>query len=84
MKNNVYHNYLKDLGSLLKEIIEEHKAKKLVDKMSDYDTGYEMALYELVSLMQNQAEVFEIDLSEINLSGIDPEKDLLTFGNEGK
>ncbi len=36
-----------------------------------------MAYYEVISLMQQQAEAFGIPLTDINLEGLDPEKDVL-------
>ena len=36
-----------------------------------------MALYEVISLFQQQAEAFQIPLEEINLSDIDADEDLL-------
>jgi len=34
-------------------------------------------LYEVISLMQHQAEVFEIPLADLALEGLDPERDLI-------
>lgn len=73
-------NYLLDLGQLIKE--KAFEAKKNRDTSigtTDYDyaLGHLMAFHEIVSLMQQQAEVFGIPLSKIGLENIDPDKDLL-------
>lgn len=65
--------YLADLGTIIKEKADE--AKKNDD--NEYEIGYRMALYEVISLMCQQAEVFDIDLKDIGLDGIDPERDYL-------
>lgn len=36
-----------------------------------------MAFYEVVGLMQNQAEVFGLTDADIGLDGVDPERDVL-------
>jgi hypothetical protein len=44
---------------------------------SDYDKGRHFALYEVVSLLVQQADAFGIDRAVIGLAGIDPERDIL-------
>jgi hypothetical protein len=73
-------NYLLDLGLLIRE--KAFEAKKNRDTSIgttdyDYELGHLMAFYEIVSLMQQQAEAFGIPLSKISLENIDPDKDLL-------
>jgi hypothetical protein len=36
-----------------------------------------MAFYEVLSLMQSQADAFAMPLESLSLEGIDPDKDLL-------
>ena len=70
-----YKNYLVDLATLLKEEAFEAKNQKIaVGK--EYEIGYLAALRDVLSLMQQQANSFNIPLSDINLSDLDPEKDL--------
>jgi len=76
--NNAYKYYLEDLGHLIQEIVTNWKLEKSKKKLGEYDFGYEMALNQIVSLLQNQAKAFEIDLKSINLDKIDTGKDLLT------
>ncbi len=47
---------------------------------SEYDKGRHFALYEVVSLLAQQADAFGIDRAEIGLAGVDPERDLLGGG----
>jgi len=71
--NDRHSNYILDIGTLIKEKADE--AKSLGD--DGFHIGYRMALYEVISLMCQQAEVFDIDLKDIGLEGVDPERDYL-------
>ncbi|MDQ3322808.1 MAG: hypothetical protein M3525_10345 [Acidobacteriota bacterium] len=79
--NNKYQLYLQDLGFLVKEralSAKTDKEGKAQDSQSYlYEAGRLMAFNEIISLMQQQAEGFEIDLSEINLGNLNPDQDLL-------
>jgi hypothetical protein len=44
---------------------------------SDYDKGRHFALYEVISLLVQQADAFGIDRTAIGLGRVDPERDLL-------
>ncbi len=76
MKNNsdVYKDYLLDLSFLIKEYAQEAKTKK---EASEFYKGYLSCFHRIISLMQQQANAFDIPLSEINLEDIDPERDLI-------
>tara|TARA_R110002111_G_C5993523_1_gene372282 strand:+ start:3046 stop:3276 length:231 start_codon:yes stop_codon:yes gene_type:complete len=76
MQNETAVYYLKDLGLLIKEQALAAKARQSASEDA-YDLGYRMAYYEIVSLMQSQANAFGIPLSDISLSDIEAEKDLL-------
>ncbi len=76
MNDNRFANYLLDLGSLVKEKATEAQNRKK-QNCEPYDIGYLMAWHEIVSLMQCQAALFGIELSQIGLEGVDPERDLL-------
>jgi hypothetical protein len=73
-------NYLHDLGEFIKERAREAKrdakAAAGTDR-HDFELGRLMALHEVVSLMQQQAEAFGLELSALALDGISPEKDLI-------
>ena len=76
MNDNRFRDYLLDLGSLVKEkATEAQNIKKR--KCDPYDIGYLMAWHEIVALMQCQAALFGIELSQIGLEEVDPERDLL-------
>ncbi len=80
MQDDAYKNYLCDLCFLLRDKAIEAKNEKinaLNTKDEEYQTGYLMAFYEVVSLIKQQAYVFEIDLKKLGLENIDPELDLL-------
>jgi hypothetical protein len=60
------------------ELLEMAKAAKIAAQSgSDYDKGRQFALYEIVSLLIQQADAFGIDREAIGLTGIDLERDLL-------
>ena len=72
--------YLRDLALLIKDMA--RKAKTINDaSIDDADRSLRlerlMTLHEVVSLMQQQAEAFNIPLADIGLDDIDPEKDLI-------
>ena len=80
-----YKYYLHDLGFLLKERaleakqdMEEARDHKGMDS-GDYifQAGRLLAYNEVVSILQQQARGFDIDLQELNLEDIDPDRDLL-------
>jgi len=76
MDTTVYQNYLKDLGSLIKESAMEAKQQSL-EKDTDFSVGYMAGFHRVVSLMQQQAEAFDLPLEEIGLDGIDADEDLV-------
>ena len=72
--------YLRDLGDLVKELA--RSAKRESDEAGSgedraFARGRLMALYEVVSLMQQQAHAFEITYADICLDDVNPERDLL-------
>lgn len=70
-----------DLGRELLEMARSSRADA-AKTGSDYDKGRQFALYEVVSLIVDQAQSFGIDPSLLGLDGVDPERDLLT-GEDG-
>lgn len=80
MADNIAANYLRDLGDLVKRTAFAAKAEYDQAKGQDderYMLGRLIALHEVVSLMQQQAASFGLDLAGIALEDIDPERDLL-------
>jgi len=80
MENNksgeVFKNYLRDTIQFIADDALEAKKKSLEAK-DDFNDGRRLAYYEVVSTLVNQAKTFEIDLHDINLGNIDPDKDLM-------
>jgi hypothetical protein len=80
MTNETTANYLRDLGDLVKRSAlgaraERDAASAEADRA--FESGRLTAYYEVVSLMQQQAVAFGIELGELALDDIDPERDLL-------
>ena len=73
-------NYLFDLGRLIKEYALAAVAER--EKQSDrtaqefYD-GYVLGFHRVISLMQQQAQACGIDLKDLQLDGIEPDRDLV-------
>ena len=79
MSSDTYKNYLRDLGYLVREHALESLGDRdtaKTDEERSFADGCLMGFYQVVSLMQHQAEVFGIPLSELCLDDIDPNKDL--------
>jgi hypothetical protein len=72
-------HYLQDLGMLLKEMARAARRDRDAATAEDrqFATGRLMGWHEVISMMQQQARAFAIDLQDINLHDIDPEKELL-------
>ncbi|KEQ14094.1 hypothetical protein [Endozoicomonas numazuensis] len=74
--DNIYEDYLKDLGFLLKELAVDAK-KKNDQKHTDFSAGYLAGFHRVISLMQQQSEGFGLELEQIGLDGIDADDDLV-------
>lgn len=74
-----YRHYVVDLARLLKDQAREakHDSNSSVDSDQSFAAGRLMAYHEVISLMQQQAEAFGLNLSSLGLHDIDPETDLL-------
>lgn len=81
MATNPHKNYLQDLGQLIYELGIEAKEKRdqLDEGTEKYllQTGRLQAFLEVISLMQDQAQAFDIPLEDIKLSEIDPYRELI-------
>lgn len=71
--------YLLDLCRLLKAAARKAKDKKDRCPQADRDfaLGRLMAYHEVMSLIQQQALAFDLDLADLGLDDVDPERDLL-------
>ena len=80
MKNDEkFKHYLFDLGRLVKEYalaaVEERHKQKDSTSLEFYE-GYILGFHRIVSLMQQQALAFSIELKDLQLEGIEPDRDL--------
>lgn len=76
--NDKYKFYLEELGELIKEYALKAKEKSLYAEGEEklFTQGELYAYYRLITTMQQQVIAFDIDLREINLDDINPDKDL--------
>lgn len=79
MMDEKYKNYLYDLGKILRNMgidaVEEHEKAKGTNQES-YKLGYLMGFHRVLTLMQQQAEYFEIEQKEIAMQDFDADIDL--------
>lgn len=71
-----YRDYLRDLSIEIIEMALEAK-KNAISEKSDFRLGYLAGFHRVVSLMQQQAVAFGIQLEDIGLEGIDSDTDLI-------
>ena len=79
MTNKNFELYLKYVSDLFKDNAKKAKAEANNPKEgdADYNTGYLMAYYEIISTMKKQAPFFDLEQEDISLSDIDPDLDLV-------
>lgn len=81
MIDTKYKYYLYDLGEILKtRALSAKKDRERELKGSpgyEFESGRIIAFNEVISIMQQQAEGFDIPLEELQLEDIDPDKDLV-------
>jgi hypothetical protein len=72
-------HYLRDLGSLIRELASKARDIAGADPHDDYAQGQVFAYYEIVTVLLNQAAAFGLSPADIGLDGFDPERELLMF-----
>jgi hypothetical protein len=75
-----FQNYLFDLGGLIKEhalAAVAERAKQSDRAAQGFYDGYVQGFHRVVSLMQQQAQAFGIDLKDLQLEGVEPDRDLV-------
>jgi hypothetical protein len=78
--DETFKHYLFDLGGLIKEYARAAVAER--EQQSDraaqefYD-GYVQGFHRVLSLMQQQAQAFGIELKDLQLEGVEPDRDLV-------
>lgn len=75
MNSSNEYNFLKDLVLLLRDHATQVKQSTLANM--EFEKGRLLAYYEVLSLIQQQAKAFGVDMAEINMEDFDPDKDIL-------
>jgi hypothetical protein len=73
-------NYLFDLGGPIKEYAlaaVAERAKQSDRAAQEFYDGYVLGFHRVVSLMQQQAQAYGIDLKDLQLEGVEPDRDLV-------
>jgi len=70
MENVKYELYLQDLVAILKERLEG----TMKEEYSEFDLGMQMECYNILDIIKQQAEAFNIPLAELGLEHYDLEK----------
>jgi hypothetical protein len=75
-----YKWYLYDLGAILKQRALEHKADRDAAREGsaerEFLSGLVLGFNEVISILQQQADGFQIGRQELRLADIDPDRDL--------
>jgi hypothetical protein len=80
MTNETTADYLRDLGDLVKRAALDARVQRDAatgEAERAFESGRLTAYHEVVSLMQQQAVAFGMELGDLALDDIDPERDLL-------
>jgi len=76
-----YKSYLGDLGPILKELALEHRAERDAaaadSEQRAFSLGVLMGFHEVISILQQQADAFQIGRQELGLEDIEPDRDLV-------
>jgi hypothetical protein len=76
MSTDAYKDYIRDLVYLLRRTGAEARHRSAeAGRMAEFEQGRAMAYVEVLSLMQNQAEAFQLPREDLLLAGFDPETD---------
>lgn len=71
-----YKYFLQDFCKIMQSKVLEVKNECLKNN-DDYNKGRLIVYYDLITTLQQQADAFGIDRNEINISDINPDKELL-------
>jgi hypothetical protein len=80
MTDELYEDYVHDIGILIKEMALEAKADRESARgtpVEAYATGYLTGFYAVVTTMLQSAEGFQIPVEKLGLADLDPDKDLM-------
>jgi hypothetical protein len=81
MRDEVYENYLRDLGFILKENAEKAKEDLRAATSSEdqsFRSGFRMVYYDVVTIIQQQQiAVHEVTNEDLGFDDFDPDQDVL-------
>lgn len=72
--------YIQEITSLIKDNAKRAKVEADFPKdgdSPDFNTGFLMAYYQVITIMKNQASFFNLKQIDLGLADIEPERDLL-------
>lgn len=72
---NPEHGYIRDMFKILRA--KAHTATTDSGKLDGIDAGYELALVNVLMLLQHQADAFAIERADVGMDGFDPLVDVL-------
>lgn len=77
--SDIHENYLLDLGRYVRDaaVAAKRDTEAASDEDRQFQHGRRMAYYEVLSLMQQQAVVFNLPLGDLSMDGFDADRDLL-------
>lgn len=76
MRSDARKDYIRDLVYVLRERgAEARRQSKEGGDAAEFDAGRARAYVEVLAMMQNQADVFQLSREELLLAGFDPEVD---------
>ena len=79
--DRIYAMFLYDLGPILKERAFQHKANRDAAAPASeerlFNDGLVLGFNEVISILQQQADSFQIRRQDLRLEDIDPDRDLL-------
>ena len=77
----IHQNFLLDLGTLLRERAVAARDKARLSS-NEFEDGVAHAYFEVMSLIQSQAEAFGLPLEDAGLNGFSVDKELLALGKD--
>lgn len=79
MNTTDYHNFLQDVGALLRAraLAAKVDRNRASGEQRLFEQGRLFAYLETISLLQQELDAFGIERAEMQLDGIEPERDLL-------
>jgi hypothetical protein len=77
MNADVFKDLVRDFGFELRQYALDAKLAKQQNPTSDFHAGYLNGFHRVVSLLQQQAESFGVNIEDVFLQDLDPDRDLV-------